>query len=120
MRHEKKEPGCQARFARKFPCFAGVAVMLSATIVTPLPARADIEFELQNLRSLPVGYRAWCEGGDLLFKSPRSARFRIAGAALCAGKPDGYTICSSDGGAARSTGNDRDVPLCSKIEAPRA
>jgi hypothetical protein len=51
-----------------------------------------------------------------MIQSGVSARFRIAAAALCAGKPDGYIVCGSGApanGAAK-------MPLCSQIEAPGA
>lgn len=92
-------------------------VMMSG--VSPTQAQSQIDIEMQSLRALAPGYRAWCFGGNLLFRSTRSAKFRIGSAALCVGKPDGYVVCSSD---TNSSGKDGRAPPppCSTISAPGA
>ena len=80
-------------------------------------AQSRIDTELRSLRALPPGFTSWCEAGHLIFKSPTSARFRIADAALCAGKPDGYVLCAPGGprDARSPTGR---TPSCRDLAAP--
>ena len=78
--------------------------------------QSRFDAELQNLRALPFGYTSWCEAGNLFFKSPSSARFRIAKAALCVGKPDGFVICSATPSPTAKPGA-KPVPACSDITA---
>lgn len=80
------------------------------------PGQSRFDAELQNLRALPFGYTSWCEAGNLFFKSPSSARFRIANAALCIGKPDGYIICSATPAPPAKPGA-TPVPTCADITA---
>ena len=103
----------------RFPFFFISVSVFLAIADLHAAGRSSIDAELQNLRSLPLGYRAWCENGDLLFKSPVSARFRVGKAALCAGKPNGYVVCTSDAAGARPEGR-KNIPLCSEIEASGA
>ena len=94
----------------------GTIVLLGAGAVA---GQSRFDAELQNLRALPFGYTSWCESGNLVFKSPSSARFRISKAALCVGKPDGYVICSSGAGPRTRSGGSP-VPACSDVTAPGA
>ncbi len=81
--------------------------------------QSRFDTELQNLRALPFGYTSWCEEGNLVFRSRSSARFRITGAALCIGKPDGYVICSP-GAEPRPGPGAQSTPSCSNVTAPDA
>lgn len=94
----------------------GSVVLLAAGAAT---GQSRFDAELQNLRALPFGYKSWCENGNLVFKSPSSARFRISKAALCIGKPDGYLVCSP-GTEPRTRSGGAPVPLCADVTAPGA
>lgn len=93
---------------------AGSATLVFAALA---PAQSRLDIELQSLRALQPGFRAWCESGHLIFRSRTSARFRIRDAALCVGKPDGHILCSAEPGAGGGIGKAAILP-CSDISAP--
>ena len=99
-----------------FVVLAGLATLLAAT---PARAQSRLDLELRSLRALDPGFTAWCESGHMIFRSQHSARFRIRNSALCAGKPDGHILCTSDPVAAAAGGK---VPVgpCTDISAPGA
>lgn len=76
---------------------------------------SQLETELQNIRQIPFGYVASCQDGDLKIEGPRSARYWIRSAEVCANQPNQFQFC-----IAGATGEDpksgRQIPNCSDLK----
>jgi hypothetical protein len=93
--------------------FIGLIIGLQASI--PNTAEADDwAATLSRLKTLPAGFLAQCESGDLVLKGPPGyAKFRVQESKLCSDKSDLHLICIA--GAAGTDDSGRPVPNCKDL-----
>jgi len=69
---------------------------------------------LSRLKTLPAGFVAQCESGDLVLKGPPGyAKFRVQESKLCSNKGSGHLICIA--GAPGTDDSGRPVPDCKDL-----
>ena len=98
-----------------FKTLGYLGLLISLHVVTPKIAEADDwAATLSRLKTLPAGFVARCESGDLVLKGPPGyARFRVEESKLCSDKSDLHLICIA--GAAGTDDSGRSVPNCKDL-----
>ncbi len=92
-----------------------LGLLISLHVVTPKIAEADDwAVTLSRLKTLPAGFVAQCESGDLVLKGPPGyAKFRVQESKLCSDKSEFHLICIA--GAAGRDDSGRSVPNCKDL-----
>ncbi|NNG06044.1 MAG: hypothetical protein HKM95_18330 [Inquilinus sp.] len=73
--------------------------------------------EITNLRALPFGFAAWCDGGTLRMNREGGGGFRVSDSAICRLVPDRHFVCTADPNREEQP-NAEPVPHCHELEAP--
>ena len=100
------------RWPRHLTCI-GLIVGLQVSI--PNVAKSDEwAATLSRLKTLPAGFVAQCDSGDLVLKGPPGyAKFRVQESKLCNDKSSGHLICIA--GAPGTDDSGRPVPDCKDL-----
>ena len=100
------------RWPRHLACI-GLIVGLQVSI--PNVAKSDEwAATLSRLKTLPAGFVAQCDSGDLVLKGPPGyAKFRVQESKLCSNKGSGHLICIA--GAPGTDDSGRPVPDCKDL-----
>jgi hypothetical protein len=100
------------RWPRQLGC---IGLIIGLQVSIPNVAEADEwAATLSRLKTLPAGFVAQCEWGDLVLKGPPGyAKFRVQESKLCGNKGSDHLICIA--GAPGTDDSGRPVPDCKDL-----
>ena len=113
-------PACDWEKPMRFRAILPAAILAASALATDYARSSETERlanEIANLRALPFGFAAWCEGGTLRMNRKGSGGFRVTDSAICHFVPDCDFVCTTDPNREQQPDN-LPVPHCHGLQPP--